>query len=139
MKLDSQQIINEARRQRDLDTSAMHVKPWGERHHHFQVPSWLVTLPAAAIVGFIFGLFFNKSTSNETAQLMAAADTIYVTQEVLVPQKSDTIIRYVERPVKHKTVKAAQPAVASSPNLSTPTTGCSIDQDNIDYTMLVMK
>ena len=28
MKLDNQQIIDAARRQRDLDTSSMNVQPW---------------------------------------------------------------------------------------------------------------
>ena len=141
MKIDNQQIIDTARQQRDLDTSAMHVKPWEERHQHFQIPTWLVALPAAAIAGFLFGLFFNKSFSDDAEQLMATADTIYVTREVMIPQTPDTIIRYVERPKIKKDVrdvKTVNPSVVNTKN-SMAFTGRSIDQDNIDYTMLVMK
>lgn len=129
MKLDNQQIIDAARRQRDLDTSSMHVKPWPSRHQHFRIPIWLVALPAAAIAGFLFGLFANRSFTDDARLLMAAVDTVYVTHEVLVPQAPDTVIRYVERPrATKKTVMTATEAV----------TGRSIDQDNIDYTMLVL-
>jgi hypothetical protein len=68
-------------------------------------------------------------------------DTIYVTREVMVPQTPDTIIRYVERPKIKKEVrdvKVVKPSVATTEN-NMDFTGRSIDQDNIDYTMLVMK
>ena len=139
MKLDNQQIIDAARRQRDLDTSSMNVKPWATRRQRFQVPAWLIALPAAAIVGFFFGLFVHNPFSDEAGQFMAAVDTVYVTRQVMVPQTPDTVVRYVERPKVTKTVKAAKPVVVTASVASAQVTGRSIDQDDIDYTMLVMK
>lgn len=143
MKLDNQQIIDAARRQRDLDTSSMNVQPWPTRRQRFQVPAWLTALPAAAIVGFLFGLFAHKYFSDDAGLLVAATDTVNVTRQVLVPQTPDTVIRYVERPQISKAVKTKKPTSSpleeSASNTSIPNTGRSIDQDNIDYTMLVMR
>lgn len=139
MKLDNQQIIEAARRQRDLDISSMNVQPWMTSRRHFQVPTWLVALPAAAIVGFLFGIFVHRSFSDEESQLTAAADTVYVTRQVMVPQTPDTVIRYVERPIVTKTSKTIRPVTASISDAGTAITGRSIDQDDIDYKMLVMR
>jgi hypothetical protein len=139
MKLYNQQIIDAARRQRDLDTSSMKVKPWTTRRLHFQIPVWLVALPAAAIVGFFFGLFVHNPFFDETGQFMATVDTVYVTREVMVPQTPDTVVRYMERPKVTRTVKTVKPAVVTASVASAPITGRSIDQDDIDYTMLVKR
>lgn len=139
MKLDNQQIIDAARRQRDLDTSSMNVQPWTRHRKSFQVPTWLVALPAAAIVGFLFGLFVHKSLSDDTSKLMTAADTVYVTRQVMVPQTPDTVIRYVERPIITKANKTTHSNTASLSDAAPPIAGHSIDQDNIDYSMLVMR
>lgn len=142
MKLDNQQIIDAARRQRDLDTSSMNVQPWTSRRQRFHVPTWLVALPAAAIVGFLFGLFVQKSFPDDASQLVAATDTVYITRQVIVPQTPDTVIRYVEHPRVTNAVKTKKPTSSpleeSTSSTSDPDTGRSIDQDNIDYTMLVM-
>ena len=139
MKLDNQQIIDSARRQRDLDTSSMNVQPWMRHRKSIQVPTWLAALPAAAIVGFLFGLFVHKSFSGDTSKLMAAADTVFVTRQVMVPQTPDTIIRYVECPIITKANKTIHSNTASLSDGDTAITGHSIDQDNIDYSMLVMR
>ena len=126
MKLNNQTIIDAARRQREQDQASLSVKPWAQRRRP-SAPTWLVALPAAAVAGFLFGLFVRQPS--QAPQLMATADTIYITREVPVPQKPDTIVRYVSRPrPKTVAVRDAQPA-----------TGRSIAEDNIDYSLLVVR
>ena len=65
-------------------------------------------------------------------QRTAKADTIYITREVPVAQRPDTVVRYVERP------RRASRQVASR-QTEPPATGRSVAEDNIDYSMLVMR
>lgn len=126
MKITDQYIIDSAKRQRDLDNEQLHVCPWTANRRHFRIPLWLTAVPAAAIIGFLFGAYVHRP-ADTSATLTAFTDTVYVTHEVQVPQTPDTIIRYVAtRQAKHKKPEP------------TPATGRSIDQDDIDYSMLVL-
>ena len=77
MRIDNRDIISTARKLRDEENSQLHVRPWGRRRH-FSVPAWLVAVPAAAIVGFVFGVWTN-SRQQADAPLTAMADTVYIT------------------------------------------------------------
>ncbi|MBR1447874.1 MAG: hypothetical protein IJ588_03880 [Prevotella sp.] len=90
MKVDNQDIIRTARELRDEENSRLHVRPW-RRSPRFRVPAWLVAVPAAAIVGFFFGLWTNGSQSAD-APLTAMVDTVYITVKEPVPTV-DTVYR----------------------------------------------
>ena len=83
MRVDNQDIIRTARELRDEENSRLHVRPW-RRSSRFRVPAWLVAVPAAAIVGFFFGLWTNSPQSVE-ASLTALADTVYITVKEPAP------------------------------------------------------
>lgn len=131
MKIDNQTIIATARRQREADMNGLSPRPWRRQHRRLAVPAWLVALPAAAVAGFLFGLSVRQPDGDAT-QLTAKADTIYITREVPVAQRPDTVVRYVERP------RRASRQVASR-QAEPPATGRSVAEDNIDYSMLVMR
>lgn len=132
MKLDNQTIIDAARRLREQDNASLHVAPWPSRRSK-AVPVWLVAIPAAAVVGFLLGLFVRQPASDNT-QLLAKADTVYVTREVSVPQTPDTVVRYVERPRR-----PSRPQQVATVVDTMPVTGRTIGQDNIDYALLVVR
>ena len=69
MKITDQEIIRTARQLRDEDNSQLHVKPWQPRRH-FQMPTWLVAVPAAAIIGFLLGLW-TKGDADKDVPLTA--------------------------------------------------------------------
>lgn len=131
MKIDNQTIIDTARRQREADMNGLSPRPWRRQHRRLAVPAWLVALPAAAVAGFLFGLSVRHPDGDATP-LTAKADTIYITREVPVAQRPDTVVRYVERP------RRASRQVASR-QAEPPATGRSVAEDNIDYSMLVMR
>ncbi len=131
MKIDNQTIIDTARRQREADMNGLSPRPWRRQHRRLTVPAWLVALPAAAVAGFLFGLSVRQPDGDATP-LTAKVDTIYITREVPVAQPPDTVVRYVERP------RRASRQVASR-QAEPPATGRSVAEDNIDYSMLVMR
>lgn len=131
MKITNQTIIDTARRQREADMNGLSPRPWRRQHRRPAVPAWLVALPAAAVAGFLFGLSVRQPDGDATP-LTAKADTIYITREVPVAQRPDTVVRYVERP------RRASRQVASR-QAEPPATGRSVAEDNIDYSMLVMR
>lgn len=132
MKLDNQTIIDAARRLREQDNASLHVAPWPS-HRRTAVPLWLVAIPAAAVVGFLLGLFVRQPTADNSS-LIAKADTVYVTHEVSVPQTPDTVVRYVECPRR-----PSRPQQVTTVVDTMPATGRTIDQDNIDYALLVVR
>ena len=136
MKLNNQTIFDAARRQREQDMASLSVKPWPQRRRS-SLPAWLVALPAAAVAGFLLGLFVRQPDAVHE-QLMASADTVYITREVPVPQKPDTVVRYVRRPRRAVHLAPPQPAQASNA-AELPATGRSIAEDNIDYSLLVVR
>ena len=130
MKTDNEHIARMARQLRDEENSQLHVRPWNRRR--FRIPSWLVAIPAAAIVGFFFGLWTSNKAATDVP-LTVLVDTVYITKEV--PVKTDTS--------QTLTPTAAQPSVStttvSRPARHTPTvpTGQSIETDRIRYDLLV--
>ena len=76
MKITDQDIIRTAQNLRDEEYEQLHVAPW-HSHRRFHVPAWLVAVPAAAVIGFLFGLWVNSS-SKPDATLTAMTDTVYI-------------------------------------------------------------
>lgn len=132
MKIDNQDIIRTARQLRDEQNEQLHVRSWS-RKHHFRVPTWLVAVPAAAIVGFVTGLFTQVNFQKDTP-LTALVDTVYVS--VPVPQVSE------ESP-SHTVPEVSDVAPRRSGSVSTKrhrkqqAVGNSVADDNIRYDLLV--
>ena len=87
MKITDQDIIRTAKNLRDEENEQLHVAPW-HSNSRFHVPAWLVAVPAAAIIGFLFGLWVN-SASKPDAPLTAMTDTVYI--KVNVPAGTESL------------------------------------------------
>lgn len=134
MKVDNQDIIRAARELCDEENSRMHVRPW-RRSPRFRVPAWLVAIPAAAIVGFCFGLWTN-SLQSTNAPLTAMADTVYITVKETVPAV-DTV--YMTESRSSATVTSTRRVVNSQPMKKEQyaSMGRSMATDQIRYDLLV--
>ena len=137
MKIDNQDIIRTVRQLRDEENSELHVSPW-KRHRHFHIPTWLVALPAAAIIGFFFGLWTQANIHDETP-LTALVDTVYI--KVPMPQsQQDSVVQSIPAAL---TPAAAEPGPnqivhrASSANPSPKKYGRPVADDHIRYDLLV--
>ena len=97
MKIDNQDIIRTARQLRDEENAELHVSPWN-RHRHFHVPTWLVAIPAAAIIGFVLGLW-TQANSHSDVPLTALVDTVYI--KVPSPQPQQDSVAQVFLPHLH--------------------------------------
>ena len=129
MKITDQDIIRTARQLRDEDNSQLHVAPW-TRRRHFQIPAWLVAVPAAALVGFLFGLWTNGNT-DEHGPLTAMTDTVYIkVKEVTTHTEATTQPAPQPKPAVMKTSKMVHPR-------TTKITGRPISEDQIRYDLLV--
>ena len=152
MKIDNQDIIRSARQLRDEENEQLHVSPWN-RHRHFHIPTWLVAIPAAAVIGFIFGLWTQSRHQNDNP-LTALVDTVYI--EVPAPQPAhDTASQDAtsqdampQAILATSTSTAATPASAASVHRSAVSTSPSKDRsqqslgrpvadDHIRYDLLV--
>ena len=132
MKIDNQDIIRTLHQLRDNENEQLHVRPWN-RHRHFQVPAWLVAIPAAAIIGFFFGLWM-RPDSKSGSPLTTLVDTVYV--EVPVAQAvSDTVTHTV--PVKNPPAPKPASRRASAPRRLQPYVGQPVANDHIRYDLLV--
>lgn len=76
MKTNNRDIVRMAQELRDEENSHLHVRPWS-RHRRFSVPAWLAAIPAAAIIGFFFGIWTNSHIAKKQP-LTTMADTVYV-------------------------------------------------------------
>ena len=137
MKIDNQDIIRTARQLRDEENEQLHVSPWS-RHRHFHVPTWLVAIPAAAIIGFVLGLWTQANTNSDTP-LTALVDTVYI--KVPTPQsQQDSVVQSIPAAL---TPAAAEPGPnqivhrASSANPSPKKYGRPVADDHIRYDLLV--
>ena len=131
MKIEDKDIIRTAQQLRDEQNAQFHVRPWN-RHSHFYIPTWLVAIPAAAIIGFVLGIWTNVSSPKE-AQLTALVDTVYIK----VPEKvnePDTIVQTVTKQKEAPTIKPIPSAVR---HIRPTTVGRSIADDKIRYDLLV--
>lgn len=136
MKIDNQDIIRTARQLRDEENAELHVSPWN-RHRHFHVPTWLVAIPAAAIIGFVLGLW-TQSNSHSDVPLTALVDTVYI--KVPAPQPQQDSVAQV---VSATSTPAAKPSpkqavrTASSSNPTQKEYGRPVADDHIRYDLLV--
>ena len=132
MKISDKDIISAAQMLRDEENSQLHVRPWS-RKRHFQFPAWLTAVPAAAVIGFLFGWWTNSKTA-KGEPLTALADTVYVTVRE-TPTTTDTA-RAVTTPATQPQVHRA--AVSGRKrHTHTVTTGQPMQSDRIRYDLLV--
>lgn len=132
MKITDQDIIRTARELCDEQNEQLHVGSWSRRHH-FHVPTWLVAIPAAAIIGFVIGVW-TQSNSTTDEPLTALTDTIYIkVRETAV--SSDT----ANHVVASKTAPTVKRVKTTTTNRKNPsiTTGRSVTDDKIRYDLLV--
>ena len=137
MKIDNQDIIRTARQLRDEENAELHVSPWN-RHRHFHVPTWLVAIPAAAIIGFVLGLW-TQANSHSDVPLTALVDTVYIKVPSPQPQQDSAVqvfpatSTHAAKPdPKQKTVRTA-----SSANPMQKEYGRPVADDHIRYDLLV--
>ena len=137
MKIDNQDIIRTARQLRDEENAELHVSPWN-RHRHFHVPTWLVAIPAAAIIGFVLGLW-TQANSHSDVPLTALVDTVYIKVPSPQPQQ-DSVVQVVPATSTHaakpdpkqKTVRTAASANPTQKGYGRP-----VADDHIRYDLLV--
>ena len=137
MKIDNQDIIRTARQLRDEENAELHVSPWSS-HRHFHVPTWLVAIPAAAIVGFVLGLW-TQANSLGDVPLTALVDTVYIKVPSPQPQQDSVVqaIPVTSTPTVTKTGPRQTARTASSSNPSQKEYGRPVADDHIRYDLLV--
>ena len=136
MKIDNQDIIRAAHQLRNEENEQLNVRPWNRHRSHFHVPTWLVAIPAAAIIGFVLGLW-TQDNKQGSESLTALVDTVYI--KVSDPQPSQDSVAQaipasqttaVSRPVTRRTVRPSTPH-------SHTTVGRPVADDHIRYDLLV--
>jgi len=132
MKITENDIIRTARQLRDEENEQFHVRPW-RRSRRFHIPAWLVAVPAAAIIGFVLGIWTNTHTQ-DNAPLTALVDTVYVKTSD-APVAIDTIVP-VRAPQQRASEKEARPKTIVRQHQPRHE-GKSIAYDQIRYDLLV--
>ena len=136
MKIDNQDIIRTARQLRDEENDQLSIRPWNRHRSHFHVPTWLVAIPAAAIIGFVLGLWTQENKQGSES-LTALVDTVYI--KVHDPQPSQDSVAQathtvqtpaVPRPVTRRAVRPSKPRTQ-------PAVGRPVADDRIRYDLLV--
>ncbi|MBR6141860.1 MAG: hypothetical protein IKQ37_08905 [Bacteroidaceae bacterium] len=123
MKTTDLDIIRTARQLRDEENKQLHIRPW--RTSTF--PTWLVATPAAAIVGFVFGLWTQAHIQTDTP-LTALVDTVYIKVPMPQQQQQTTVAEAIPAAQSHTPKQATRPQ---------PTLGHPASDDNIRYDLLV--
>lgn len=163
MRISNHDIVRTARQLRDEENNQLDVQPWnGHRHRSrgyrsrgyrsrgFAIPAWFVAIPAAAIIGFVFG-FWTKSASQLDTPLTALVDTIYIKVHEPQPQQDTLAAISLTSMGGAATVQggdscsnpAARPAARSRRNVSPtssrpqPSLGRPVSADHIRYDLLV--
>ena len=137
MKIDNQDILRTARQLRDEENAELHVSPWN-RHRRFRVPTWLVAIPAAAIIGFLLGLW-TQANSNSDTSLTALVDTVYIRVPEHLPQQDSTAQAIPATSTSAVTKPSLRQTVRTT-SVSAPTrkaVGRPVVDDNIRYDLLV--
>ena len=138
MKIDNQDIIRAARQLRDEENEQLNVRSWNRHRNHFHVPTWLVAIPAAAIIGFVLGIW-TQDNKQGGESLTALVDTVYI--KVSDPQPSqDSVAQAI--PTSQTTAvsrsvtrRAVRPSTSTS--RSHTTVGRPVADDHIRYDLLV--
>ena len=138
MKIDNQDIIRTAQQLRDEDNQQLHVSPWN-RHRRFRIPNWIVAIPAAAIIGFVLGIW-TQADSKGDSTLTALVDTVYIKVPV-TPSSQDSVIpshtATAQKPVVSTPVTKPTASTPSSKDRLLPSSGRSVADDHIRYDLLV--
>ena len=137
MKIDNQDIIRTARQLRDEENEQLHISPWN-RHRHFHVPTWLVAIPAAAIIGFVLGLWTQANTNSDTP-LTALVDTVYIKVPAPQPQQ-DSVVQAIPVTTTPTVTKPSPRQTVRTTSTSNPTQkeyGRPVADDHIRYDLLV--
>lgn len=124
MKINEHEIAESARRLRDAENEQLRIKPW--RRRRLAVPSWLALVPAAALLGFFFGVQFGEKSHADDVLAMAKTDTVYIKEVERVTER-DTIYRTLPAPSRKETAPAEV------------LTGVPVSEDGIRYELLVMQ
>ena len=127
MKITDQDIVRTTQKLRDEGNNQMTVRPWNRRHRHFRIPTWLVATPAAAFVGFAFGIWTQVHKQTETSPT-ALVDTIYIKVPVPQPPQQQAVVEAVPA------IQGTAPKRAARPK---QTLGHPASEDNIRYDLLV--
>ena len=133
MKVTEQEIARTACELRDEKNSQLHVSPWN-RHRRYGASAWITAVSAAAVVGFLLGIWTNAQIQKEEP-LTALVDTIYIkvhdaSEHTALPQMVNATqsMPIADKPtVKKETSKKKSAA-----------TGLSVMNDNIRYDLLTM-
>ena len=137
MKVTEQDIARTARQMRDEENEQLNIQPWN-RHRRHHLPTWIVAIPAAAIIGFVFG-FWTKSANQLDAPLTALVDTIYI--KVHDPQpRQDTIaqvIPAVQTPARPRGFVRSRGTATPASSRPKPILGRPVSDDHIRYDLLV--
>ena len=137
MKIDNQDIIRTARQLRDEENEQLHISPWN-RHRHFHVPTWLVAIPAAAIIGCVLGLWTQANTNSDTP-LTALVDTVYIKVPTPQPQQ-DSVVQAIPVTTTPTVTKPSPRQTVRTTSTSNPTQkeyGRPVADDHIRYDLLV--
>ncbi len=132
MRIDNQDIIRVAQQLRDEENKQLHISPWNRRSNRFHVPAWLVATPAAAVLGFVLGLWVEAKHPTEK-KLETIVDTIYikvhepVNQQQVIAQN----ISATPAPVPKQTVRSS-----SASHRHQPAVGRPLADDHIRYDLL---
>jgi len=135
MNITNQDIIRTARQLRDEENEQLSVRSEFNRTRPWhRIPTWLVAIPAAAVVGFFVGIW-TESSQNDTP-LTARVDTVYVQMPASQPTEGDTVYQPIQ--TTRVTVSNNTTHPSSTTRSTSPSHGCSVAEDNIRYDLLVM-
>ena len=135
MNITDQDIIRTARQLRDEENEQLSVRSEFNRTRPWhRIPTWLVAIPAAAVVGFFVGIW-TESSQND-APLTARVDTVYVQMPASQPTEGDTVYQPIQ--TTRVTVSNNTTHSSSKPHNFHPSHGRSVAEDNIRYDLLVM-
>jgi len=135
MNITDQDIIRTARQLRDEENEQLSVRSEFNRTRPWhRIPTWLVAIPAAAVVGFFVGIWTENSQND--APLTARVDTVYVQMPAPQPTEGDSVCQ----PIHTTRVSVSNNSIQSSSTqrCSVPSHGRSVAEDNIRYDLLVM-
>ena len=92
MKVTEKDIIQMAQTLRDEENQQLKPRSWNNPRRH--LPLWIASVSAAAVVGFVLGVFVTSHTQTEVP-LLAKADTIYVEVPASMPDTATAIIESI--------------------------------------------